>query len=207
MGGDAVEAPGADDGSGQGMDVGAPERAEAVGDLAEDDAGPECAFGTVVRGRSVAIGHEGEELAAPSFGLTVEFGTGLGDCRHGEQAIEPTVGGGAIVGERGVLQRLSPSSDRDGPTQEAAERWRELGFTGVDGVLDVAQDMGKADLVGLGAVLLGGPSVGHPTARPMLAQHAVDHIAAARGADAVQDGALADQHPFPAHAGAEGIGA
>lgn len=103
MGSDAVEAPGADDGSGQGMDVGAPERAEAVGDLAEDDAGPERAFGAVVRGRGVAIGRGGEELAAPSFGVTVEFGTSRGDCRHGQQAIDPTVGGGAIIGERGVL--------------------------------------------------------------------------------------------------------
>ena len=81
MGRDAVEASGADDGPGQGVDFGAPERAESVGDFAEDDAGPERAFGTVVGWRHVPVGDEGEELAAPSLGLAEEFGARLGDHR------------------------------------------------------------------------------------------------------------------------------
>jgi len=46
------------------VNVGAPEGPEAVGDLSEDDAGSERAFGAVVGGWDLAIGHEGEELAA-----------------------------------------------------------------------------------------------------------------------------------------------
>jgi len=57
MGGKAVEAACADDGSDQGMDVGAPGRAEAAGDFAEDDAGSECPLGRVVGRRHVTVGH------------------------------------------------------------------------------------------------------------------------------------------------------
>ena len=159
MGCDSVEAARADDGSGQGMDFGAPERAESIGHFAEDDAGPERAFGAVVGWRHVPVGDEGEELAAPSLGLAVEFGTGRRDRRHGEQTIEPTIGGGTILGECRVFQRCSPPTDSNGPAQQAAERRRELRLTGIDGVLDIAQDMGEADLMGLGTVLLGRPSV------------------------------------------------
>jgi len=40
----------------------------------------------------------------------------------------------------------------------------------------------------------------------MLAEHIIDHVASARGPDAVQNRGVADQHPFPGHAGAESIG-
>lgn len=82
MGGEAVEAACADDRSDQGMDVGAPDRAEAVGDFAEDDAGSECPLGCVVGRRHVTVGHESEELGAPAFGLLLQFGSGRGRRRH-----------------------------------------------------------------------------------------------------------------------------
>jgi len=143
---EAVEAPCADDGSCRGMNIGAPERAKAVRDFSEDDAGSERTLSAVVGGRHVAIGHEGEELAAPSFGLAEEFGARLGDHRHGQQTIEPAIGGGRIWCECRIFQCLSPSSDGDRPAQRAAARWCELRLAGVDGVLDVAQDIGEADL-------------------------------------------------------------
>ena len=54
MGGEAVEAAGADDVADQGMDVGPPGRAEAVRHLAEDHAGAQRALGRVVGRRRVA---------------------------------------------------------------------------------------------------------------------------------------------------------
>src|ERR1700756_1889579 len=154
MGCDAVEAGGADDGSGEGVNVGAPEGPEAVGDLAEDDAGPERAFGAVVGGWNLAIGHEGEELAAPSLGLAHELDAGRGGHRHGDEAVEPSLCRGTILCERGVLEVGSPTPDRDGPAEEAAQCRSEGGFAGIDGVLRIAQHMGEAELVGFGAVLL-----------------------------------------------------
>ena len=71
MGGEAIEAACADDGSDQGMNVDAPDRAKAAGDLADDDARAERAFGRVVGRRHVAVGHESEELSAPALGLLV----------------------------------------------------------------------------------------------------------------------------------------
>src|SRR6201996_4070208 len=50
VGCDAVEAGGSDDGSGEGVNVGAPEGPEAGGGLSGDDAGSERAFGAVVGG-------------------------------------------------------------------------------------------------------------------------------------------------------------
>src|ERR1700748_1595618 len=91
VGGHTVEVGCADGGPGEGVDIGAPEGSEAVCDLAEDDAWSERAFGAVVGGRDVAIGDEGEELAAPSLGLAHELGAGGGDHRHSEHAIEPSL--------------------------------------------------------------------------------------------------------------------
>ena len=56
MGGEAVEAPGADDGANQGVDIGAPERTEPVGHFAEDDARAQHLLGGVVGGRVIAQG-------------------------------------------------------------------------------------------------------------------------------------------------------
>src|SRR6201986_3093816 len=121
MGCDAVEAGGAAGGSGEAVNVGAPEGPEAVGDLAEDDAGPERAFGAVIGGWDLAIGDEGEELAAPSLGLAHELDAGRGGHRHGDEAVEPALCRGTILRQRGVHEVCSPTPDRNGPAQKAAE--------------------------------------------------------------------------------------
>lgn len=69
MGGLAIEALSADGGADQGVDVGAPERAKAVGDLAEDNARAQRLFEGGVGGWHGAIDKEGEELSPPTFGL------------------------------------------------------------------------------------------------------------------------------------------
>lgn len=144
MGGEAVEAACADDRSDQGMDVGAPGRAEAVGDFAEDDAGSECPLGRVVGRRHVTVGHEGEELGAPAFGLLLQFGPGCGRRRHRQQTVEAAVRRGAVLGQGAVLQGLPPPADGDRPAQQAAQGRREARLAGINRILDVAQDVGPS---------------------------------------------------------------
>lgn len=55
---------GVDDGADAGERIGAPDRAEAVGDLAEDDAGTQRALGGVVGVGHLALGDEDEQVVA-----------------------------------------------------------------------------------------------------------------------------------------------
>ena len=107
----------------------------------KDDAGSERAFGAVVGGWDLAIGHEGEELAAPSLGLAHELDAGRGGHRHGDGAVEPSLCRGTILHQRGVLEVRSPTPNRNGPAQKATECRSEGGLAGVDRVLHVAQQM------------------------------------------------------------------
>ena len=128
---------------------------------------------------------EGEELGAPALGLAQHLGAGLGDGRRAQQVIEPPLGLGAILGQRAVLQVRPSSPHRDGPAQQPAQGRRgEANLASVDGILDVAQDVGEADLVGVGMALLGAPAIRYPAARPMLAEHRGDDLARPRGVDA-----------------------
>ncbi len=142
------------------------ERAEAVCHLAEDDAGAQRALGRVVGRRHGAVGQEGEELAAPALGLPLQLGPRRGHSRQGQQAVEPTVGLGAVVGQGAVLQRRPPPADGDGPAEQAPQRRGEPRLTGLHRVLNVAQDMGEAELLGAGVALLRAPAVGDPAAGP-----------------------------------------
>src|SRR4051795_8786383 len=58
---DAASSGGLEDRADVGVEVGAPEGSEAVGDLAEDDAGPQRLFRPVVGGRHRAVGQEDEQ--------------------------------------------------------------------------------------------------------------------------------------------------
>lgn len=107
------------------MDVGTPDRAEAVGHLSEDDAVAECPLGRVIGWRHVAVGHEGEELGAPAFGPLLQFCVGRGHRRHRQQTVEAAVCRGAVLGQGAVLQGLPPPSDDDHPTQQAVQGRRE----------------------------------------------------------------------------------
>ena len=97
--------------------------------------------GTVVGGWDLAVSDEGEELAAPSLGLAHELGASRGGHRHGEHAVEPSLGRGMILRERGVLEVGPPTPDRNGPAEEATECWSEGSLAGIDRVLHVAQHM------------------------------------------------------------------
>jgi hypothetical protein len=118
--------------------------------------------------------------------LGFQLGASVGDRRQAQQPVEAAIGLGAISSECGVLQRRSPPADGDGPAQQAAQRGCEAGFATVDGILDIAQHMGEADLMAFGMALLGGPAVRDPAAWPMLGEQFCNHVAAARRVDTVQ---------------------
>jgi hypothetical protein len=73
-----MEAAGRDDGSGGGVEAGAPEGSEGSGDPAEDDAGAEGSLAAIVGGRDVAAGDEAEEIAAALAHGAGELSTGAG---------------------------------------------------------------------------------------------------------------------------------
>ena len=64
---DATSSGGLEHGSDVGVKISAPEGSEAVGDLAEDDAGPQGLFGPVVGGRYLAVGEEDEQALAKAL--------------------------------------------------------------------------------------------------------------------------------------------
>jgi hypothetical protein len=57
------------------VEISAPERAEAVGHFAEDDAGASAHSDALLVG-GTSRGDEGEELSPPALGLAQQFGTG-----------------------------------------------------------------------------------------------------------------------------------
>ena len=78
-----------------------------------------------------------------------------------EQLIKPHLKLVRIDGKRHLGEPLAPSADGDGLLQQLLDAWGEGVVTGVDGVLDVAQQMGEADLM----VLVGPSHLGPETVR------------------------------------------
>ena len=70
---DATSSGGFEDRADVGVEVGAPSRSEAVGDLAEDDAGPQRLFGAVVGGRHRAVGEKDEQVLAKALDAALEL--------------------------------------------------------------------------------------------------------------------------------------
>ena len=70
---DAASSGGFEDRADVGVEVSAPSGSEAVGDLAEDDAGPQRLFGAVVGGRDRAVGEEDEQALAEALDDALEL--------------------------------------------------------------------------------------------------------------------------------------
>jgi hypothetical protein len=85
-----------------------------------------------------------------------------------------------VDGERGVGQFGAAAADADGALQECLQAGCERVIAAVDGVLNVAQQMGEA-----GLMVLSGPShlraetIGHPEIGPHRAEKLLDHCLAA----------------------------
>ena len=74
---DAAPSGGFEDRADVGVEVSAPSRSEAIGDLAEDDAGSQRLFGAVVGGRYRAVGEEDEQVLAKALDDALELQPGL----------------------------------------------------------------------------------------------------------------------------------
>src|SRR3954452_23098177 len=85
---DAAWSGGFEDRADVGVEVGTPSGSEAVGDLAEDDAGPQRLFGAVVGGRDRAVGKEDEQVLAKALDDALQLQPRLGVRHNLEQIVE-----------------------------------------------------------------------------------------------------------------------
>src|SRR3712207_3081470 len=130
---DAASSGGFEDRSDIGVEVGAPSGSEAVGDLAEDDAGPQGLLGAVVGGRDVAVGDEDEQVLAVFLDDAQELLTGLGVRNDLEQRVELGLEAGVIDYQGGgVGQVRTAPSDADRPLHQGQKAGGEGIVTTVD---------------------------------------------------------------------------
>ena len=101
---EGVATAGVDDGAHAGEHIGAPRGAEAVGDLAMDDAGTQVPLGAVVGGGHGGIGEEGEEVVAElAVALAQADAVRVGRLpRH--DAVHAAFDVGVIAAQSGVAQ-------------------------------------------------------------------------------------------------------
>src|SRR3954447_14222888 len=108
---DATSSSGFEDRADVGVEVGTPERSEAVGDLAEDDAGPQRLFGAVVGGRDCAVGEEDEQVLPEALDDALELQPRLVVRHDLEQLIQPALEPAVVGGQGGVGERGTPVAD------------------------------------------------------------------------------------------------
>ena len=179
------------------MDRRAPFGSKAASDLPEDDGRPDFALGDVVGRWDAPVLQEDEEFGPPCFRLSLQNSSGGMSSANSEQPVETPFGFGVILAQRAVFQLVSPSSYPDGPEQEIAQPGGKDRIAAIDGILNIAQHMGEADLVRTGEVLLTSVAVGYPDVRTMLAQHLFGDCFRPAGGDLVQDGGFRDEGPLP----------
>jgi hypothetical protein len=117
------------------------------------------------------------------------------DRRH--DPIEPAVEVIEILLQGGVLQHLSPPTDRDSAQQQPPERHAECRIAALDGVLGVAQQVCQAHLPPHGVAALAAEHIGHPHLGPDRAEQCGYHGLAAAGFDHVQHRHGGDEYPLP----------
>lgn len=152
----------------------------------------------IIRGRwHAAVAEKDKELAAPRLDLALQFAASRMGSGDTEQSIQAALGLGGVSGERAVLQLRSSLADTDGPAQVITEFRRHHAVAAVDGVLNVAQDVGQADLVHLPQLLLAGVAVGAPHLGSMIPQNVGGHRPSPAGGDGVQHSLIGLEHPLP----------
>src|SRR5215207_1881904 len=181
---DATSSGGFEDRADVGVEVGAPRGSEAVGDLAEDDAGPQGLFGPVVGGRRLAVSEEDEQALAEALDDALELQPRLVVRHDLEQVVERALEPGVVGGQGGVGERRTTVADAHSALEQMLHAGGEGSIAGVDRVLDVAQQMGEADLmVPGGPAHLGAEAVGDPDRRADIAEELAHRRLAARWAD------------------------
>src|SRR5215213_783783 len=130
-----------------GVERGTPLGSKAVGDLAEHNAGPERLFGAIVGRRDGAVGDEHEKVLAEALDDTLELLSGRGRGHDREQGVEPFLKPGLVEHERGICQGLPPAANANSPFQEPHHPGSKSGVTGIDCILNIADEVSEADLM------------------------------------------------------------
>jgi hypothetical protein len=103
-------------------------------------------LGHVVRVRHCPIAHENEQMRPVREHALMQLAARFTLRDGGHDPVEPTVEVIEVLLQGGILQRLSPPSDRDGPQQQPPERRAERRIAALDRVFRVAQQMRQAHL-------------------------------------------------------------
>src|ERR1700680_3702537 len=144
---DASSSRSFDDGSDVGVEVCAPSGAETVRDFAKDDARSQRLLGAVVGRWDVAIGDEDKQVLAEALDDPLELLPRLSGGQDFEQRIEAGLETCVVGGQGRVSQCLAPPANPNGTLQQAFYAGRESDVARVDGVLNVAEQMGEAGLI------------------------------------------------------------
>ena len=122
--------------------IGSPDGSEAVGHLSKDSAGAERLFRAVVCRRDITVGDEDEEVLAEFLDNALKFLPGLGCWSNFQQLIELALQSGMISDQGGVGQLWPAAAHADRPFQQRLERWAEGVVAAIDGILDIALQVG-----------------------------------------------------------------
>lgn len=114
----------------------------------------------------------------------------------GDQTIELIVSFGRIDSQSAVLELVSSSANLDGPALMVANVRGKDGIAAVYGVLNVAKDIGQANLVLAPKFLLSRITIRNPNIRSMLAEEVFGNAAGAARGDFVQDCLTRQEHPL-----------
>ena len=170
---DASSSRSFDDGSDVGVEVCAPSGSKTIGDFSKDDARSQGLLGAVVGGRDVAIGDEDKQVLAEALDDPLELLPWLSGGHDFEQRIEAGLETCVVGGQGRVSQGLATPANPNGALQQAFYAGRESDVARVDGVLNVAQQMGETGLMvrprpsHLGAETIGDPELGTDVAEKL----------------------------------------
>src|SRR5215210_3873978 len=131
------------DGPDIGVERSPPLGSKAVGDLAEHNAGPERLFGAIVGRRDGPVGDEHEKVLAEALDDTLERLSGRGRGHDREQGVEPFLKPGLVEHERGVCQGVLPAANANGPLQEPHHARSKGRVTGINRVLNIADEVSE----------------------------------------------------------------
>src|SRR4051794_8352625 len=184
------------------MEPGAPDRAEAVGDLAEDRTPAQRLLRAIVGWGSLGLEEEDEQLVLPPEQAAAELLGGHVACDwlrdHLRECEEVAPEEGLDhPGAAAACQALAMTPDANSAIQQRNHLPGQHGVAAVERVLGVAQEMGKADLVLLAPARLRPEPVGDPNTWPHAIEEALDHVLVAPWFDdeAATVGIL--EHPQP----------
>jgi hypothetical protein len=142
-----------------------------------DDSEAYPSLGDVVGGGHLAVGEKGENFAPPGLDLLEEHLSRRMGNANAHQAGQHIVSLGHVTRN---LQAFSSFADPERPKQMIADLGDKGPVPAVDGVLNIAQHVGEADLMLAPQFLLARIAIRNPDVRMMAAQHVLGKLRARR---------------------------